>query len=77
MFYYNFHHNVCRDVQQLAGSLAVMLSDPSRVCLLHEVCQLLPASDQAAFDRIAASVIAEGKVTSYICDVIDQPYMTV
>ena len=77
MLCYNIHHNVCRDVQQLAGSLAVMLSDPSRVCLLHEVCQLLPASDQAAFDRIAASVIAEGKVTSYICKVIDQPYMTV
>jgi len=29
--------------------------------LLHEVCQLLPASDQAAFDRVAASVLAEGE----------------
>lgn len=56
-------HNTCyRDVQQLAGSLAVLLSDPSRVCLLHEVCQLLPANDQVTFDRIAASVIGEGKL---------------
>ena len=29
--------------------------------LLHEVCQLLPASDQATFDRIAASVVVEGR----------------
>ena len=55
-----------RDVQKLAGSLAVLLCDPSKVCLLHEVCQLLPASDQAVFDRVAASVIAEGNQYPHI-----------
>ncbi|XP_065898644.1 delphilin-like isoform X3 [Dysidea avara] len=49
-----------KDIQQLASSLALVLSDPSKTSLLHEVCQLLPASDQAAFDRIAASVVTEG-----------------
>lgn len=55
------NHSIYRDVQTLASSLAVLLCDPSKVCLLHEVCQLLPANDQVIFDRVAASVITEGK----------------
>ena len=53
-------------MQKLANSLAMLLCDPSKVCLLHEVCQLLPAGDQAVFDKVAAAVITEGQQVPHI-----------
>ena len=62
-----YMRGIHRDIQQLATSLALVLSEPSKMHLLHEVCQLLPASDQAAFDRVAASVVAEGEYFAPQC----------
>ena len=48
-------------MKRLVESLAVVFDTQMKLSLLHDVCQLLPKTEQTEFDRIAAIVSSRGK----------------
>ena len=52
----------CRDLPQLVQGLGAVLNDANKMVLFHHICQLLPEEAQTEFDRIAAGMLAGGKL---------------